>query len=371
MRYHNSTQPFNNLPLLPQNQAVENDVDILKKLVTTSRALEAVNGSIRQLAHPQILANTLGLYEARFSCAVDNILIPDELLRLAVPCHLPEHPVAQKILNYNKALWAGYTAIIADGGIGLDTIMSVSGLVDHSVHGFRLPASGKAVYRRSHGTGASELIYTPPRGSAIIEKLMDNLLCYLNRDDLFPTDPLLKMCIAHYQFEAVHPFEDGNGRTGRILNTLYLVHAGLLELPVFSLSAYIAAHRRDYYYHLGVVTKRGEWKSWILFMLDAVEKPALQTRLLISQLNAAMETTLAGAKGKMKWYTAEVNHVIFSQPYIKARHLGDMLNITSRTTLTKYLKGLTAAGILRQVKVGKACFYVNEKLVEILVGMSD
>ncbi|HCN83525.1 MAG TPA: Fic family protein, partial [Sphingobacteriaceae bacterium] len=212
------------------------------------------------------------------------------------------------------------------------------------------------------------VIYTPPRGSGILEQLMDNLLSYLNDDKKYPTDPLLKMCLAHYQFEAIHPFPDGNGRTGRILNLLYLVHTGLLNQPVLYLSKYIIVNKDDYYYNLGIVTHRGLWKPWILYMLEAVEKTAQLTSQLIDSILAQMEATLAHAKGQIKWYNKEVNELIFSQPYIKPKLIGDQLNVTSRTTLTKYFNELVDKKILSPVKDGKELFYVNDDLIRILEG---
>lgn len=176
------------------------------------------------------------------------------------------------------------------------------------------------------------------------------------------------MCIAHYQFEAIHPFPDGNGRTGRILNLLYLVNAGLLNLPVLYLSKYIIVNKDDYYYNLGIVTQRGSWKPWILYMLDAIEKTAELTSRLIDSILAQMDSTLVHAKGSIKWYSKEVNELIFSQPYIKPKLIADQLKITSRTTLTKYFNELVEAKILSPVKDGKELFYMNDDLIRILEG---
>ena len=201
-----------------------------------------------------------------------------------------------------------------------------------------------------------------------MESKMANLIEYLNDDIKYPSDPLIKMCISHYQFEAIHPFSDGNGRTGRILNLLYLVNKGLLEQPVLYLSKYILINKDDYYYHLGVVTQRNSWKPWILYMLNAVEKTALLTNQLILSIISQMEATLLHAKTRIKWYTQEANEAIFSQPYIKPKILGDILGITSRTTLTKYFNELVDAKILSVSKEGKYVFYINNDLLQILKG---
>src|SRR5690606_1639782 len=169
-------------------------------------------------------------------------------------------------------------------------------------------------------------------------------------------------------FEAIHPFPDGNGRTGRILNLLYLVSKDLLDQPVLYLSKYIIVHKDDYYYNLGAVTQRGAWKSWILYMLDAVEKTSLLTNQLISSILDQMDTTLEHGKSTIKWYTKEVNELLFSQPYIKPKLIGDVLQISSRTTLTKYFNELVAARILTPAKDGREVFYINEDLIRILEG---
>jgi Fic family protein len=212
------------------------------------------------------------------------------------------------------------------------------------------------------------VIYTPPRGNDVLEKLLDNLISYLNNDELYQSDPLIKMCIAHYQFEAIHPFQDGNGRTGRILNLLYLVKTGLLSQPVLYLSKYIIIHKSDYYFNLASVTQRGSWKQWILFMLDAVESTSGLTNNLINEILSQMGSTLAAGKLNIKWYTKEVNEVIYNQPYIKPVTIGKVLGRSSRTTLTRLMEELVAAKILTPKRFGSEIYYINEDLVRILAG---
>lgn len=197
---------------------------------------------------------------------------------------------------------------------------------------------------------------------------MDNLLSYLNDDIKYPTDPLLKMCIAHYQFEAIHPFQDGNGRTGRILNLIYLVKSGLLNQPVLYLSKYIITNKADYYFNLGAVTQMGSWKNWILFMLDAVEKTAVLTNNLINDILDQMDSTLKYGKSKISWYTKEVNEAVFSQPYIKPKVIGNVIGRTSRTTLTKRMEELVSAKVLTPKRDGSEVYYLNDDLIRILAG---
>ena len=197
---------------------------------------------------------------------------------------------------------------------------------------------------------------------------MDNLLSYLNDNSNYPTDPLIKMCISHYQFEAIHPFQDGNGRTGRIINLIYLVQAGLLNQPVLYLSKYIIVNKSDYYFNLGSVTQLGSWKDWILFMLDAVENTSALTNNLINDIIQQMDSNLTYGKSKIRWYTKEVNEAIFSQPYIKPKIIGNVLGRSSRTTLSKLMEDLVAAKILTLKKDGSEVYYLNDDLIRILAG---
>lgn len=362
-------KPFNDLPLLPPDSQVENDVEILKKLVTASRALATVNSSIMRLPNPLMLVNTIALQEAKASTAIENIFTTEDALYKAVSDTLQEdkaNVATKEVLRYREALWTGYQSIKEKNHVDLDSILGIFRQIKNATSGLRSPASLTVIQRGESEFRSGEVIYTPPRGPGILENLMDNLLVYLNNDKQSPTDPLLKMCIAHYQFEAIHPFPDGNGRTGRILNLLYLVNTGLLNLPVLYLSKYIIVNKDDYYYNLGIVTQRGTWKPWILYMLDAVEKTAELTSRLIESILAQMDSTLAHAKSSIKWYNKEVNELIFSQPYLKPKLIADQLNITSRTTLTKYFSELVDARILSPVKDGKELFYVNDDLIRIL-----
>ena len=368
---YDRSKPFNDLPLLPPDPEIENDVEILKKLVTASRALATVNISIMRLPNPMMLVNTIALQEAKASTAIENIFTTEDALYKAVSDKVQEdkaNVATKEVLRYREALWTGYQLIREDKHINLESIIGIFRQIKNTTSGLRSPASLTEIQRGQSEFRSGEVIYTPPRGPGILESLMNNLLAYLNDDKQYPTDPLLKMCFAHYQFEAIHPFPDGNGRTGRILNLLYLVNAGLLNQPVLYLSKYIIVNKDDYYYNLGIVTQRGTWKPWVLYMLEAVEKTAELTSQLIDSILAQMNSTLAHAKDSIKWYSKEVNELIFSQPYIKPKLIGDQLNITSRTTLTKYFNELVDAKILSPVKDGKEIFYVNDDLIRIMGG---
>jgi len=366
---YDRTKPFNDLPYLPPFAEVENDIEILKKLVTSSRALAAVNSSVQRLPNPEMLINTIALQEAKTSTEIENIFTTEDALYKAVSDTFQEEratPATKEVLKYREALWEGHKMIQGKGVIDLESVISIFRQIKDSSEGLRAPQSLTVINRGDSEFRQGEVIYTPPRGADVLEILMDNLLDYMNDDKKYPADPLLKMCIAHYQFESIHPFSDGNGRTGRIINLLYLVNKGLLTQPVLYLSKYILLNKDDYYYNLGVVTQRKSWKPWILYMLEAVEKTALLTSKLIDSIMAQMEATLDYAKINIKWYNKEVNELLFSQPYIKPKLLGDLLNVSSRTTLTKYFSELVKEKILIPVKEGKELYYINSDLINIL-----
>jgi Fic family protein len=267
-----------------------------------------------------------------------------------------------------EALWAGYHAMKETKTLNLQSVLSIFRQIKNTTSGIRPPQANVVIKRGQSELRPGEVIYTPPRDHDIVRRLMDNLIIYLNDDINYPTDPLIKMCIAHYQFEAIHPFQDGNGRTGRILNLIYLVQTGLLNQPVLYLSKYIIANKSDYYFSFGAVTQSGSWKKWILFMLDAVENTSALTNNLINDILEQMDSTLTYGKSKIKWYTRDVNEAIFSQPYIKPKIIGKVLGRSSRTTLTKLMEELVAAKILTPKKDGSEVYYLNDDLIRILAG---
>jgi Fic family protein len=247
-------------------------------------------------------------------------------------------------------------------------IVKIYQQIKNTSTGLRPPQAMVVIKRGQSDFRPGEVIYTPPRGEGVVERYMDNLIDYLNDDKAYPEDPLIKMCVAHYQFEAIHPFQDGNGRTGRVVNLLYLIHKGLLSQPVLYLSKYIIVSKDDYYFHLAAVSQRGRWKDWLMYMLEAVEQTAILTNNLIDQILFQMEATLKYGKEHIKWYNKEVNEVLFSQPYIKPQILGQVMHRSSRTTLTKYMDEMVTARIVTPKKDGKEVYYLNNDLIRILEG---
>lgn len=368
---YDRNQPFNALPPLPPPPQIGDDVEVLKKLVTTSRALSAANANVKRLPNPYMLINTIALQEAKTSTAIENIFTTEDELYKAVSETIREEQTnagTKEVLRYREALWQGFDVLQSQERLDMDCIVGIFQRIKQSSAGLRAPQSQTVIRRGQSEFRSGEVIYTPPRGAGVLERLMENLLDYLNDDSAYPADPLIKMCIAHYQFEAIHPFPDGNGRTGRIINLLYLVHKGLLDQPVLYLSKYIIVNKDNYYHHLGGVTQRGSWKPWIMYMLDAVEKTAELTNQLITSILNQMDATLEHARAQIKWYNKEANETLFSQPYIRPELLGKTLGITSRTTLTKYFNELVDAKILYPAKDGRAVYYINGDLMAILEG---
>lgn len=365
------SKPFNHIPTLPPGAELENDPDILRNLVSASRALATVDGNINRLPNPRMLVNTIALQEAKTSTEIENIFTTEDQLYKAVSDSVKEKntdPATKEVLKYREALWTGYNIIRETGKIDHKLIIGIFQKIKDTTTSYRPPQARVVIRRGQSEFMSGEVVYTPPRGEGLIEGLMENLIHYLNDNEKNRIDPLLKMCIAHYQFEAIHPFQDGNGRTGRILNLLYLVHQNLLSHPVLYISKYIINNKDEYYFNLGAVSQRNAWKSWILFMLDAIEQTSQLTNNIIDEILEQMESTLSYAKSKIKWYNKEVNELLFSQPYIKAGSIGNVVEKSSRTTLTKYMNELTQHKILTAKKDGLEVYYLNNDLIRILGG---
>lgn len=369
MAKYDRNTPFNELPPLPPPTELENDPEILKKLVTASRALATADSNVKRLPNPYMLVNTIALQEARTSTAIENIFTTEDELYKAISDTAREekaNPATKEVLKYREALWEGHRQLQQDNSITLDLIIRIFQQIKETTSGLRPPQAQIVIRQGQSEFRTGEIVYTPPRGEGIVEGLVNNMLQYLNDDARYTADPLLKMCIAHYQFEAIHPFQDGNGRAGRILNLLYLVQKGLLSQPVLYLSKYIIVNKTDYYYNLGSVTQKGSWKTWMLYMLDAVEKTSTLTNELINEIVGQMEATLEHGKKQIRWYTKDLNEALFRQPYSRPKIVGDALSKTSRTTLTKYMEELVQAKILTPKKEGKEIYYLNDDLIRIL-----
>ncbi len=371
MAKYDRNTPYNDLPPLPPASEFDNDPEILKKLVSASRALASVDSNVLRLPNPYMLVNTIALQEAKASTAIENIFTTEDELYKAISDTTNEakaNPATKEVLKYREALWEGNRQLETEKTITLNLITKIFQQIKSTQADLRSPQAQIIIRQGQSEFRTGEIVYTPPRGEGVIEKLMDNLLQYLNDDLKYPADPLLKMCIAHYQFEAIHPFSDGNGRTGRILNLLYLVNKGLLSKPVLYLSKYIIANKDDYYFNLSAVTQRESWKNWIMYMLDAMEKTSILTNRLINETVKQMEATLDHGRKHIKWYSKEMNEALFSQPYSRTKTVSDIVGKKSRTTISKYMDELMEAKILSPKKEGNEMYYLNDDLIRILEG---
>lgn len=358
--------PYNDLPDLPISEEII-DTEILKKWGLASRELAELNKNILRIPNPNMLINTITLQEAQSSTAIENIFTTEDELYKAVSDSVKEqsaNPSTKEVLRYREALWEGFNNLKDKGNLDKEVIISVFQKIKNTSQGIRPPHSQVVIKRGQSEFRPGEIIYTPPRGEDIIEEKLDNLIDFLNNDKTI--DPLLKMTIAHYQFEAIHPFSDGNGRTGRVINLLYLVSQGLISHPVLYLSKYIIENKDDYYYSLSAVTQRQDWKLWIEYMLNAVLHTSRQTNQVIDEILEQMEATFKSIKPKLKWYSLELNQMLFSQPYIKQKVIGEITGVKSRTTLSKYIKELIHLGVLSSKEDGREVFYINNDLLRIL-----
>lgn len=357
MNSFNRLKPYNDLPLLPPEKDLETK-EILTKTIKASRALAELNGAIRNLPNPSLFLDTLHLQEAKASSEIENIITTNDDLYQAVVADKKFKPATKEVINYKKALWLGFKRLEQKPFITTNLCLELVQCIKQNTAGIRT----------SPGTTLSnikgEVIYTPPSGEDIIREKMANLETFINTYKSI--DPLIKMAIAHYQFEAIHPFSDGNGRTGRILLLLQLKQEQLLDIPALFLSEYIIEHKNKYYKGLRAVTEKNDWTKFILYMLDMVEKTAIKGLDRLETIIQAMETTGLNIKEKLpKVYSKDLVEVIFKLPYTKRQNLID-IGLGTPKTVGNYLIALEEEGFLKSVKVGKEKLYLNQSLMKIL-----
>jgi Fic family protein len=354
----NRNIPYNDLPLLPPNEDIETK-NILRKAISAGRALAQLNGTLLNLPNPSLFLDTIYLQEAKASSEVENIITTnDELYKSLVADRKVENPATKEVLSYKEALWLGLEQLKTKPYITTNLCIKIVQCIKQN----------SASIRNTPGTTLSntqgEVIYTPPSGETIIRDKLGNLEKFINEDEAI--DPLIKMAILHYQFEAIHPFSDGNGRTGRILLLLYLKLSGLLDTPAIYLSEYIIKNKVEYYRCLRAVTEKKEWEDYILYMLDMIEETSNKGLKRLIKITTAMEETAAEIKKKLpKVYSKDLIEILFRLPYTKRQYLLDE-NIGNLKTVGNYLIALEENGFLRSEKVGKEKLYLNPKLLEIL-----
>lgn len=351
-------RPYNQLPTLPPTVELETRA-VLKRCIEARTALAELKQAAELIPNQRMLINTLPLLEAKDSSEIESIVTTTDLLfQHAQDGEHQADPATKEALRYRKALRNGYQSL-ADRplctGTAVEICRTLKG-VNMDIR--RVPGTQLANDR----TG--EIIYTPPEGEDRLRDLLANWERFLhNETDL---DPLVRMAIGHYQFEAIHPFTDGNGRTGRVLNTLFLIQEGLLNLPILYLSRYIIAHRADYYRLLFDVTRDNAWEPWLLYMLSAVEETARWTCVKIAAIRRLAEHTTQFVRAQLpKTYSRELVDVIFEQPYCRISNVVDK-QIAQRQAASRYLKELVSIGVLQEVQVGKEKLFIHPKLMHLL-----
>lgn len=350
--------PYNDLPLLPPAEDVETKA-VLKKCIDAARGLEALRQAARHIPNQDVLINSIPLREAKDSSAIENIVTTnDRLFRFAGTDADHADPATREILRYRTALRNGFDNLKVRP-LTVQTALALCRTIkDYDLNVRAIPGTTLT----NHATGA--VIYTPPESAAVINEKLQNWEKYLHDEN--GVDPIIKMAIGHYQFEAIHPFPDGNGRTGRALNILYLIDQQRLDLPILYLSQYINANRDSYYRLLTGVTAAGEWEPWILFMLDAVQQTARWTTDKIEAVKALMDDTIRYVKAELpRIYSRELVELLFTQPYCRTTDLVES-HIASRNIAAKYLKELAASGVLLQRKEGREVLYINAKFLDLL-----
>lgn len=355
-------KPFNSLPILPPAADIETRA-ILKKCVRANAALAALKQAGALIPNQSVLTNTIPLLEAKDSSGIENIVTTsDKLFHFAGGDATQSDPATREALRYRSALNLG-CQLLQKRPLSTGTAAAICSRikgVDMDIR--RVPGTSLA----NEATG--EIVYTPPEGENLLRDLLGNWERFLHEQT--DIEPLVRLAVAHYQVEAIHPFTDGNGRTGRILNLLFLIDQDLLELPVLYLSRYIIQNRADYYRLLRAVTSNQEWEAWILYLLDAVETTALWTRDKIIAIRDLMEQTASEVQTQLpSIYSRELIEVLFVQPYCRIGNLVAM-NIAKRQTASVYLKQLCAAGILKETRAGREKLFINPKLMHLLAEMN-
>ncbi len=360
------------IPLLPLPYDLETKT-VLRQANKANRKLAELKGVAQTIPNERILISSLTLQEAKDSSAVENIVTTqDDLYRAGLDANFTLIGAATKeVLFYREAINEGFKLVRNKNILALNDIKRIQEVLEQNSAGFRT-TPGTQLKRSSD----EAVIYTPPQDGQRIVELMSNLEQFINDDELCPIDPLVKMAIIHHQFESIHPFYDGNGRTGRIVNILYLVTSGLLDLPILYLSRYITHNKAEYYERIQAIRNTtgdnsAQWEAWILYMLRGVEQTAEETIALVKNIGKLMteyKNIIRPAFGGK--YSHELLNGLFYHPYTKIGHLESNMQV-SRQTAAKYLDRLASLGLLQKERMGKENYYINTKLMELFLTFSE
>jgi len=360
--------PWNDLPSLPIRKELYKTIEILEKLGNAKAALARLHGRSAIIPNQGLLINTISLQEAKISSAIENIFTTDDELYKAYSDQNTETTGASKeVLRYREALWSGYNYLLKTGQFDQDYFIQVFQEIKQTTDGIRPDFLNTTIKQGGTGPNAGQVIYTPPRGVTIIKDKLDNLVNFLNDDEQYRIDHLLKMAIAHFQFEAIHPFRDGNGRSGRVFNIHYLTNKGLLDVPILFLSRYILDHRDDYYSGLMSVSQRGNWKDWLLFMMRAIENTSNITFHKINEIVSIKDSILEFVKkDDRKFRNPEgLIEFLFTQPFTKVKHMVDS-GIYAENTARDYLNKLCDMQVMEKKEIEGHHYYLNLELYRIL-----
>ncbi|MCL4162483.1 UNVERIFIED_CONTAM: hypothetical protein GTU68_008788 [Idotea baltica] len=345
---------------LPFDSDLESKV-VLKALPAAHAALAELKGVALSIPNQHILINTLALQEAKDSSAIENIITThDELYKSELSLSSLKSLEAKEVQNYIAALKCGFELIEKEEILTSRIIRQIQEVLENNNAGFR-----KVPGTELKNSITKEVIYTPPQDAREIEDLMANLEVFINDRDISDYDPIVKMAIIHFQFESIHPFYDGNGRTGRIINILYLILEELQTLPILYLSSYIIEHKADYYRLLQEIREKGDWEEWLLFIIEGVRETALETIELIKKIKELMLSYKRELRANYKFYSQDLLNNLFKHPYTKIEFLQEELDI-SRVTAANYLNELSKDGMLRKEKIGVSNYYINIQLFSLL-----
>ena len=327
-------------------------VAVLKQLNKASRALGQLKGEVSKIPNSQILLDTLTLQEAKDSNEIENIVTTDDEIYKASIDETVASITAKEALNYSNAIKFGLEIVKNKGLLTINDIKHIQQIISPNHPIRKIPGT---VLKNPK---TQEIVYTPPQHYDEIKKLLDNLERYINIPEFHNIDALIKMPIIHFQFESIHPFFDGNGRTGRLLNILYLVQQGLLNIPVLYLSSYIIKNKSDYYRLLQEVRTEGSWEEWIIWMLKGVEITAKETIIVVNKIKKLMDDYKKEIRSNFSFYSHDLINILFKHPYTKNSFLEHELKI-HRNTASSYLNTLAEAGLLTKVKIGKFNYYIT------------
>lgn len=352
-------KPYNALPLLPPEREIETR-SVLKKCVSVHAALAALKERGRRIPDQSVLINAIPIMEAKDSSAIENIVTTNDALFRDASLNEDSgaDPATKEASRYRSALNHGYQDL---GKRPITTRMAVD--ICRELKGIELDVRGVPGTKLTNKL-SGEVIYTPPEGAPLLREQLANWEKFLNEAE--DVDPVVRIAVGHYQFEAIHPFIDGNGRTGRVINILFLIQQGLLDLPTLYLSRYILWNRADYYRLLHDVTTKQAWEPWILFMLDGVETTARWTTMKIGAIHELMNATASYVReAAPKIYTRELIDVIFTQPYCRIHNIVER-KLGHRDKASRHLQHLVAIGVLREVKVGREKLFLNVRYGALL-----